>query len=208
MKTDELIHILSQAPRARARLNILVCGAALVIAGVVATKFMLGLRPEVMAFDFSRALLVKLAVLSLLAITAVQYLKEQSQPVARLRARYVAMAAYALLAGLVAHEWATVDHWQIMALFDLPNFPACLFFVGLYGLVGGAALTVHMQASAPADGGRAAAAIGFAACTTGAVGYALHCPVDSPTFIAVAYHIPVLAIAGLARLVLPRFLRW
>ncbi len=209
MNTDDLIKILAQSPRAPQKLQIGAWGIALVALATLATQVMLGLRPEVLAFAPSPSLLVKLAVIGLLALTAVLDLKEQSVPVAAARcARPVGIVTALLLVGLVAHEWLTVDSAQIKAFFYLRNFPACLLFVALYGVMGAIALTVHMQASAPADTRRAASAIGFAAAATGAVGYAMHCPIDSPTFIAVAYGIPLFFITLAARLILPRFLKW
>lgn len=209
MNTDDLIKVLAQAPRAPQKLRIGSWSIVFIVLAAIATQFMLGLRPEVLALAPSPSLLVKLTVLALLALTAILYLKEQSVPVTHTRyARYMGIAGALLLTGLVAHEWLTVDSDQIEVFFYLRNFPACLFFVMLYGAVGAAALTVHMQASAPADTRRAASAVGFAAAATGAVGYAMHCPIDSPTFIAVAYGIPLVIITLLASVVLPRFLKW
>ena len=207
MKTDELIAILAKAPPPR-RLQITACTAALVALSVLVTQVLLHVRPEVLALAPSPSLLMKLTVLGLVALTAVRALREQSVPVARHWAQYLALIPGLLLAGLIVQEWRTTEPAQIAALFHLREFPFCLLFVMLYGLIGAAGLAVHLQRAAPPDPRRAAAAIGFAAAAAGAIGYALHCPIDSPTFIAVAYGIALALTSVLARLMLPRFLKW
>lgn len=208
MNTNDLIKILAQAPRPHEKLHLVAFGILIVICSTVVTSLILGLRPRVMVFDFSTPLLVKLALLSMLAATAVQYLKEQSVPIAQHYAYILARITGALFAMLLINEWINVDHQKITALFYLSNFRACIFFVTCYGVLGALLLTIHMQASAPLNAKKAAAGIGFAAAATGAIGYALHCPVDSPNFIAVAYGIPVFFLTVISRIALPRFLKW
>lgn len=60
----------------------------------------------------------------------------------------------------------------------------------------------------PASERQAATATGFAAAAAGAVGYSLHCPIDSPTFVVVAYGLPMTWVTLASRLLITRLLRW
>jgi hypothetical protein len=84
----------------------------------------------------------------------------------------------------------------------------CLMNIALLTLPLVLALGVLMHRGAPTRPGRTAAAAGLAAAAAGAVVFALHCPHDDPLYVAVWYGGAVLGMAGLARLVLPRLVRW
>ncbi len=65
-----------------------------------------------------------------------------------------------------------------------------------------------MRRGAPTQPTRTAAAAGLAAAGFGAFVFAFHCPHDDPLYVAVWYGGAVLAVTGLARLILPRLTRW
>jgi hypothetical protein len=84
----------------------------------------------------------------------------------------------------------------------------CLLNVGLLSLPLVLLMGVLMRRGATTQPARTAAAAGLAAAAFGAVIFALHCPHDDPLYVAVWYGGAVLAVAGLARGVLPRLTRW
>lgn len=84
----------------------------------------------------------------------------------------------------------------------------CLVNVGLLSLPLVLAFGVLMRRGAPTQPGRTSAAAGLAAAGLGAFVFAFHCPHDDPLYVAVWYGSAVLAVAGLARLILPRLTRW
>jgi hypothetical protein len=209
MRTEDLITLLSQAPRARPPLALPWALAVLLAAVVLITMLVLGLRPGLAAGTVPFAMLHKSVLLLAVLVTAGVLLLRAAQPVAKAGwGWYPAGIAGALFAISLAWEWASVPADAIFHSFSLRNFPFCLGAVSVYGGLAAAALTWLMRCHAPANGNRAALAIGFAAAAGGALGYSIHCPIDSPTFVFVAYGLPVGWVALAARLLLPRFLRW
>jgi hypothetical protein len=84
----------------------------------------------------------------------------------------------------------------------------CLANIALLTLPLVLALGMLMRRGAPTQPARTSAAAGLAAAAAGAVVFALHCPHDDPLYVAVWYGGAVLAVAGIARAVLPRVVRW
>jgi hypothetical protein len=209
-QTDDLIKILSQSPLIQKPFSF--GFAVLLLSGVslAMTFTILGtLRPEIMALAPPVTFFIKTAILCGFAVTAFLYVKQAAKPVPSFPSLGVLLVMPIILAALVGWEWSQAASMrEILSVLLLPNFKACLFFVSVYGLGGIVALTVLMKHYAPADENKAAGWIGFAAATACAVGYSFHCPVDSPTFIAVAYGLPVAALGLVARFIVPKFIRW
>jgi hypothetical protein len=84
----------------------------------------------------------------------------------------------------------------------------CLLNVGLLSLPPVVALGLLMRHGAPTQPGRTALSAGLAAAGLGAFVFAFHCNHDDPLYVAVWYGGAVAAVAGLARLILPRLTRW
>ncbi len=209
-QTDDLIQILAQMPTPRKPLPFGLVLMALTLASLGITFTVLGkLRPEFYTFDLPVSFYIKTALLLSFALIGISFLREAAKPLPAFPKLSLALLPPAILAMLVMAEWAGASSYdEILGNFHLVNFPSCLFFVSAYGLGGIAALTALMKQYAPADEKKAAALIGFAAATACAVGYSFHCPVDSPTFIVVAYGLPVATLALLARFIIPKFIRW
>ena len=84
----------------------------------------------------------------------------------------------------------------------------CLANIALLSLPLVLAFGVLMRRGAATQPARTAAASGLAAAGFGAFVFAFHCPHIDPLYVAVWYGGAVLGVAGLARLILPRFTRW
>jgi len=84
----------------------------------------------------------------------------------------------------------------------------CLLNVFAMSLPPVVALGLLMRRGAPTQPGRTALAAGLAAAGMGAFVFAFHCNHDDPFYVTVWYGGAVAAVAGLARLILPRLTRW
>lgn len=96
----------------------------------------------------------------------------------------------------------------LLARLDWREGLLCLLHVAILALPPMVALGVLMRRGAPTQPGRSALAAGLAAAALGAFVFALRCDHDDPLYVAVWYGGAILAITGLARLVLPRLTRW
>ena len=209
-ETDDLIKILVQSPPAQKPVSFGLILMLLTLASLGITFAVLGqLRPEFSTLILPAGFYIKTAILLAATFFGFSYLKETAKPLPTTPRYPVALALPLLLAALIAAEWLSAGaREEIINLFLLPNFTACLFFVTSYGLAGIVALTALMKQYAPADEKKAAGLIGLASGASCAVGYSFHCGVDSPTFIAVAYGLPMAALYILARIAVPKFIRW
>jgi hypothetical protein len=172
------------------------------------TTFWLGLRPELTTMSVPASFWFKTLTLGSLMILSLEALKDSSVPQGRYQMRYFAIAFAVFLVGAVLFEWTTKPVEQIKSLFLLPNFKACLIYSTLFGAAVSLALLAHMKQAAPPNLGRTAGLIGLAAASIGGLGYSIHCPIDSPTFIAIAYGLPQLTLYHVSRVLCTRFLRW
>jgi hypothetical protein len=207
MRTDELIAVLAKAPRPKPPLRWAPALAALVAVITAVNVAVLGLRPDIGTLPVSMAH-KSVLLLALLAVAGLM-LARASRPVEMTRLRWLPGLVPATMFGAsLVWEWSRVPPAAILHSFGLPNFPFCLGAVSIYGTAAAAALTWLMRYYAPADESRAATAVGFAAAAAGAVGYSVHCPVDSPTFVLVAYGLPISWVTLAARAVIARRIRW
>jgi hypothetical protein len=208
MKTDELINVLTQMPPTGRPPRLGLLAVIVTALSAFATIAILGLRPELAAgqpppgsFWIKTLLLAGMAIVSLIELERV------SKPLA-MRPLWPVIALAVDSALCVVSEWQTVDYRSILGGFLTPNFPSCLICVTAYGVFGMAGFTVLMRHYAPADTRQCAGLIGLAAAASAAVGYSIHCPIDSPTFVVVAYGMPMIALWLIGRLLLPRKLNW
>lgn len=211
MDTNDLITILSHSAPPRKPMSFATVLLILCIGCALMTIAVLGLRPDIGNALVSPAPLFKtLLLVSAVALAgwAVRY-GATPLPLPRMsRVRLFVYGFVLLLAGSVLVEWTMVPASRILDQFFTGNFITCVLSILLYGGLGTVALIWLMRFYAPADNRSAATLIGLAAAAAGALGYSIHCPFDSPTFIAVAYGLPVLAVTLTARYYASRFIRW
>lgn len=209
MKTNDLITLLSQSPPPKKPPAFSVVLFAFLIAVTLFTTVVLGLRPDLAARQADITALQKAVLLGVVAWIAGTLLRDSAKPLSSQRG----LIAYlwlplVLYGGSIVFEVSVKSSSEIMASFYKPNFPECVFFVSLYGAIGSWVLVWLMGFYAPQDYKKAGMMIGLAAAATGAVGYSLHCPIDSPIFITVAYGLPILLLAVVMRKLAEQFIRW
>ena len=208
MKTDELINILAQSEPKKPMMALGTLATFLVAVCCLLTKFWLGLRPELEAMTIPMSFCFKTAILSSLVVLSLQALKSSSVPLGRFTLKHFAIFMGLFLSAALVYEWVTTPVAQIGSLFLLPNFKSCLVYVTLFGSFVSIAIFLLIKNAAPFHYERTAGFIGLASACVSALGYSIHCPIDSPTFIVVAYGLPQLILYVASRLVFPRFLRW
>ncbi len=209
LNTNDLIAILSQSAPPRKPISLILVLLVLCVASASVTLVLLGARADLDEALTLPGFLLKTLLLSAAAIIAGLAVRRGATPLPRLRGLIPLVSGFALLlGGAILFEWTTTSATHILAKFPTPNFAICLLFVLLYGSMGTICLTGVMRLYAPADPKTAATVIGLAAATAGAMGYSLHCPFDSPTFVAVAYGLSILLVVLIARRFATAFIRW
>ncbi|CDI03311.1 membrane hypothetical protein [Candidatus Competibacter denitrificans Run_A_D11] len=207
MKTDDLITLLSQSPQPRKPLSFSLVLLACLAMMTAFTVFVPGLRPDLAIARM--AVVHKTILLGAAAGMAGFLLKNAAKPMPDDQGvKLYLWLLVALYLGSIFFELITTPLSRIAGFFYTVNFPECLFFVTLYGAVGSWILLWLMRFYAPHDLKKAGMTIGFAAATTGAVGYSLHCTIDSPVFITIAYGLPVLLVSVIMRKLADKFIRW
>lgn len=210
MKTDELIAILSQdkTPR-KPYLTLGFISVVVLVLNFVVTKFWLGLRPELDALTLPVSFWFKTLVLAALIVISLQALSASALPMRQSRLRVFPILFVAFFAASLAYEWTIKTTTEIEHLFFLPNFQGCLIYTTLFGSgISFVLFAAVKKRAAPLKPGLTAGFIGLVAACIGGLGYSIHCPIDSPTFILVAYGLPQLTLYFAGRFLFTRFLRW
>jgi hypothetical protein len=152
---------------------------------------------------------IKLAYAVSLATAACWLLAKLARPVSH-RARPVAavLAVLAVMAvvGLIAVSTAPAE-LRAAALLG-QTWWVCPWLLMLVSLPALLALLWALQGLAPTDLPSAGTAAGVLAGSLGAMGYALACPENSTTFVAVWYTLGIGLTALIGRWLMPRFLHW
>jgi hypothetical protein len=212
METEELIHALvadneAEGPPVGRQIAIaLALGFALSAFLFLVT---LGPRPDIMEALATPRFVLKIVESLLLAAAAAPLLIKLSRPGEEMRgARLALLVAPALLAATVVAELLLIapQDWATRlvgtnSMVCLPSIP----FLSLPLLV--AALYVQGRL-APTRPALAGAVAGLFASGLGAALYALHCPDDSPLFVATWYSIAIAAVSFVGARAGRRFLRW
>jgi hypothetical protein len=212
MKTDDLIRLLAAdhaAPRPHipSRLALGAMAGAAVAIGVLAVSH--GFRPDLAADITNWRLLLKFAVGLMLAATGAILALRLARPVeAAGRVWLLLIPAPLVLVAASAYElWAMPpDQWMPRAMGLHPL--ACLVSVPLISSLPLAGVLWALREGAPAIPAQAGAAAGAMAAGIGAAVYALHCPDDSPLFLAVWYLLAAAAVVIAGWATGARLLRW
>lgn len=209
MKTDDLIDLLARgagpAPRAVVAWRLgpsALLGAMLAMGLAVA----IGLLP--MGHLASSGMALKLAYAAALATAASAWLARIARPAAPQRLQrggVVAVLAVVLLTGTLL--WLAAPAESRVVLFLGRSWRSCPWLVALLSVPALALLLWALRGLGVTQPRRAGLAAGLLAGALGMGGYALHCPEQSPVFVAFWYSLGVAVVAGLGAWVGPRVLR-
>ncbi len=211
MKTDDLIQLLAADyaaphPNLPARL----AGA---IAAAAACSFILlalayGVRPNLAAVAFGWPVALKFIVSLSLAITSAALALRLVRPVVERRVWLLLIPAPLILALAGLYDLAITPPatWEKQAIGAHPL--ACLLSVPLLSALPLAAILWALRDGAPAVPADAGFAAGAMAAGIGSAIYALHCPDDSPLFLAIWYVLAAALVIAAGQLGGARLLRW
>jgi hypothetical protein len=187
---------------------LLLAGAVAVSASLVIG--VLGMRIDLAAVLMTAPFLWKMMTFLALGLVAAAVAIRLSHPNAgqdKLAPWFVPGLAVVLLLPAVASLFGTGDQPLISRL-DLAQAKWCFSCIIAASLAPMACLTVWLRRGAPVRPVRAAVLIGLASGGLGAAAFALHCPHSDPLYVALWYGLSVALVVGLARVLLPRWLRW
>ncbi len=212
MKTDDLISLIAQDAGARPtplpRRLLAATGIALVLAaGALAAT--IGFRPDLgealSTWRFDAKLLSVAAILAGSWSAALHSSRPETEPQAAILRAAVPVLVLVLAIGveLASSPAAT---WGARAIGS--NARLCLIAILGLSVAPFALLLATMRAGAPRSPTLAGASAGLLAGAIGALFYALHCPDDSPFFVALWYTPPIAAMAAIGAVFGSRFLRW
>lgn len=212
MKTDDLIRLIAAdhaAPQPDLRIRLIlgaITGAAVAIGALILYH---GVRPDIAGILGNWRLLLKFAVALGLAATGATLAMRVAQPFeASGRVWLMLIPAPLLLAAACLYELAVTppELWmrQAMGLHPL----ACLISIPLISTLPLAGVLWALRDGAPAIPAQAGAAGGAMAAGLGAAVYALHCPDDSPLFLAIWYVLAAALVIIAGRASGARLLRW
>lgn len=210
MNTGDLIKVIAQdaqmqpVPMAR-RLFWSVTGSFVVAAlALIAT---IGVRPDIWAALTTSQFDVKLFSVATLLSGAWAAARQLSRPETDARTTLVIMTlpllvlAVAVVSELLSTEAAT---WGARAI----GTQAKVCSVAILGLSFAILLMTAMRVGAPRSPKLAGAVVGPFVGATGAFFHAIHCPDDSPIFVALWYTLPVAALAAFGVIIGNHVLRW
>jgi hypothetical protein len=209
MKTDDLIRALAADPVPAPPVERALWPALALGLAVSAVLFlaMLGPRP-----DFAQAVetlrFVVKPLFPLILISGAMYaLTRLWRPGSHVPLWAIAIAPATLgvaiileLIALPAQQWGAALVGQ--------NALKCLFFIPLFSLAPLAVTLTALRRGAPTRPALTGAVAGLLSAGLGATLYALHCPDDSPLFVATWYVIAASLVAALGAMVGGRVLRW
>ena len=212
MKTDELIAAIAADGTAPLPSLTRRMAVALAAGGIVAAAwfaYSLGVRPDIATALFTWRFATKLAIVLACAAAAlwasIRLARPDAYPGGPLAVLLVPLAMLALAIGaeLAASPAATWPMWAVGK-----NSRLCLMSIAIMSVAPLVAALAALRAGAPRSPTAAGAVAGLLAGSVGATLYALHCPDDSPLFVALWYPPPI-ALATLAGAAAgSRLLRW
>ncbi|MBL8908201.1 MAG: DUF1109 family protein [Rhizobiales bacterium] len=212
MKTRELINVLAADRAPAAARPARAVAIAVALGAVISASLLLailGLRHDMAGAAHSLRFLVKGATVLILAACAIGLVVRLAHPDAKAGRLPWALAMVPLilaLAVLVELLVTPASRWGAN-LFGV-HWSACLVLIPLFAIPPLAGLLYALKQAAPRDAGLAGAVAGLAAGGIAASVYVLHCPDDSPLFLAAWYTLAVGFVALAGYVLGRRWLRW
>ena len=211
MQTDDLIQLLTKDAPVKRRFNhvFVTTIAVSLLVSFVLLLITLGLRQNLLQAAQTPRVAFKIGLAVLLAITGSHLALRIGKPGVPLRPALLALAlpAAALVIGVVS-ELSVVPaaQWEQSLVGRYPA--ACVFFVSLLSLAPLTGLIYALRQAAPENPAKAGAVAGLASGALAACIYALHCPDDSPLFVATWYTTGIALVTLAGVLLGRRLLRW
>lgn len=212
MKTDDLIRLIAAdttAPRPDLRLRLIAGGLAGAAVAVGVLLFSHGLRPDLASALLTWRMAAKFALALTLAATGAALGLRLARPVQSGNGAWLILVpAPLLLAAACIYELSATppDAWMQQAIGLHPL--ACLVSIPLISTLPLAGVLWALREGAPAIPAQAGAAAGAMAAGIGAAVYALHCPDDSPLFLAIWYVLAAALVVIAGRASGSKLLRW
>lgn len=211
MRTDHLVAALaadSLPPAMAPRRALMIAFAAGGAAALALFFWRLGMRPDFWVALWSWRFSTKVLMMAAAVVAGLLVIVPTMRPVShglRLGALVLLAAAQAFLVVLEL-VMSPSEAWlsQLMGR----NNMTCLVSVTILSAAPLAALILAMRPAAPASAMQAGAAAGFLAASLASLLYAVHCPDDSPLFVAVWYPIAMTIVVSAGALIGSRALRW
>ncbi|MDB5651693.1 MAG: hypothetical protein JWL62_3213 [Hyphomicrobiales bacterium] len=212
MRTDELIHALAEdvAVKEREPARTLALGVVVgaVLAGLV-FAILLRPRPGIVQVADDLRFLFKFVEGGTLALAGVAICASLMRPSGRLAGRAWLLAVpLGLLLVAVITELLVLPQQTWGARLIGVNWMYCLAFIPVIAVAPLAALLMAMRHGAPSRPELAGAIAGLSAGGIAAFFYALHCPDDSPLFVATWYMLAIAAVTAAGAFAGRRYLRW
>lgn len=212
MKTDDLIRAIAHDTGGRppwlvGRMMLAVVAGAAVALLLFAIG--LGFRPNLLPALRTWRFLLKLVFAIALCALAFWTCVRLARPETHLRDVVAGLAAApALLAVGVGYELMTVPSVEWYARAIGTNSRVCLVAIPLLSMASLAATLAALRAGAPSSPAASGALAGLLAGGLAASLYAMHCPDDSPLFVAIWYCLAIALVAAAGAVAGRRVLRW
>lgn len=210
MKTDDLINALiadgaGASPRQTPSWWVIFAGAS--VFAMIAVVATVHIREDIGQALSNPRLLFKFVATFSLAIPAAALVMRIGRPVAKV-SLLLLLIAPVVLAGGVVSEMLLSDPgtWEARLLGAHALF--CVGAIPVFSLVPFAMVLMTLRQGAPTHLRLAGALAGLMGGAIGAAAYVLHCPDDSPFFLATWYSIAVAIVTLIGAIWGPRFLRW
>lgn len=211
MKTEQLVELLARqagpAPHRAVERRIATAATFGSIASATAAIQALGLNANLA--DMGWALAAKVAYVVALMLCAARFVDRIARPATPWRKALESTVAVVLAMALLAFTvWTQGAESERLDLLLGKSWASCPWLVAALSLPALVAAIWALRGLAPTRPRWAGFAAGLFAGSLGALGYALHCPEQSPLFVLVWYTVGVLLSACLGALLGPLLLRW
>ena len=212
MRTRDLINVLVADRATTSQRPASAIGVAVGVGAVISAALLvssIGIRPDIASAALSPRFLVKFALALFLAAGAIGLTTRLSRPdTLRGSWNWFLVAVPLILAMAVVVELSLVPASQWEARLFGAHWLACLLLIPLFALPALVGLLIALKRGAPSHGGFAGAIAGVAAGGIAAALYVVHCPDDSPLFVAAWYTLAICIVALMGSLVGRLWLRW
>ena len=212
MKTDAFIEsLVSDIAGPLPNLRLRLAGAAVVGAALSLVLLLLfyGIRPDLWALLSTWRVAVKFIVALTLAATGAALALHLMRPEARSAEAWLTLSPVPLILAAAALSelfMLPAASWSKQAIGAHPI--ACLIAIPLLSSLPLGGILWVLRDGAPTIPGHAGAAAGAMAAGIGSAVYAMHCPDDSPLFLAIWYVIAAMLVVAAGWVSGSRMLRW